>query len=185
MTPRARYETFLGAIKPDPRDVLYAPIASPPGPTLEVEARTPPGGGNPIPALQQQCLYEGVQGPQAADQAVRIAELAQTVDRGHFESVCSVDQTPAAVAIAREIRGMLGDSCLVRDIALPADCKVVDETLADEKPILPCSASATTDCYELVVDPGCTTSQHLRVRVTRSAPPAQDTMVNVRCRLPS
>jgi hypothetical protein len=105
------------------------------------------------------------------------------VPRGRFEEICDSDYTPDVLAIAREIRGMLGDSCLTREIALPADCEVFDQTPARETPIAPCNAARTTDCYVLVDDPACTTSHHLRVDVMRSAAPAADTMVSVRCRL--
>jgi hypothetical protein len=186
LTPIARYESFLASIKADVRDVLFAMIAGEPvAGGLEVEQRTPPGGGTPIPALAHACTWNGTNGPVVADPAVRMADMTRALPRGTFETLCTADDRPALLDIAHEIRGMLGDSCLVRDIALPADCQVVDETLTGGHAILPCSASATSDCYELVEDPACTTSQHLRIRVTRSAPAAPDTMVNVRCRLPS
>ncbi len=181
LTTRARYETFLAAIKPDPRDVMFAAIAGPPS-WVEVEPRRNPGGDT-APALASSCTYNAELGPRAADPAVRIEELARAVPRGRFESVCSADLNPAAFAIAREVRGLLGDACLTRDIALPADCEVTDQTLAGESALPPCSADAPTDCYQLVEDPACTTSSHLRVEVTRSAVPPADTMIAVRCRL--
>jgi hypothetical protein len=182
LTTRARYEAFLTTLKTDPREELFAAIAGPPT-WVEVELRTAPGGGTPISALAHSCKYNGENGPQVADPAVRIEDLARTVPRGRFESVCSLDLNAAAFGIAREIDGMLGDTCLTRDIALPADCEVADQTATGETVLPPCSAGTTTDCYRLVEDPACTTSSHLRVEVTRSAAPAADTMVAVRCRL--
>jgi hypothetical protein len=182
LTTRARYESFFASIKADRRDVLFMPIAA--GATsLTVEARTPPGGGTAIPALAHACQWQNGIGPAVADPAVRMLELTKHVSRGHMENVCTADYTPAQHAIAREIRSMLGDSCLTRDIRLPADCVVFDQTLAGEIEVPPCSATLVSDCYRLVDDPTCTTSQHLRVDVIRSAPPATDTMVAVRCRL--
>ncbi len=182
LVPRARYESFLETIKPNPRDVLFMPIAA--GATsLEVEPRTPPGGGTAIPALAHECQWMISNGPAVADPAVRMRDLTRAVVRGRMASVCNADLGPIVRDIAREIRGMLGDSCLTRDILLPADCRVYDETLDAATELQPCSTSTTTNCYSLVEDPACTTSQHLRVDVVRSTPPPADTMVAVRCRL--
>jgi hypothetical protein len=183
LTSRSRYLDFLSTVKSDRRDVLFTAIAGPANGQLEVEARSPPGGGMAIPALKHSCVYNGMVGVTVADPAVRIEDLAQGVARSLVLPVCDEDQTTNAHAIAREIRGMLGDSCLTRDIALPADCQVFDQTLTREIALAPCSAAKTTDCYRLVEDAACTTSQHLRVDVMRSAAPAADTMVAVRCRL--
>lgn len=183
LTARSRYEAFLSTLKSDPRDILVAAIAGDPG-VVEVEMRSPPGGGEPTPALAHACMYaESGGGPNAAAPAVRIHDLLSHLPRSRFESVCAADLVPAMTAVAREIRGMLGDTCLTRDIALPADCEVVDQTLAGETALPQCSATTTTDCYELVEDPACTTSQRLRVDVKRSTAPSADTMVAVRCKL--
>jgi len=182
LTLRTRYESFLQFIKPDHRNVLFGAIAAN-ATSLEVEARTPPGGGSAIPAAAHACVWNQSHGPAVADPAVRVAELTRVATRGWFESVCTPDYTNAALGLAREIRGMLGDSCLTRDIALPADCEVFDQTLATEQPIPVCTATRTMDCYQLVVDAACTTSQHLRVDVTRSSAPAADTFVAVRCQI--
>ena len=183
LTSRSRYETFLSAIKADPRDVLFAAIAGDLAP-FEVELRTLPGGGTAIPALVHSCSFiKGGGGAGAADPPARIHDLVQHVRRGRFESVCTSDLTPATVGIAREIRGMLGDSCLTREIALPADCVAFDQTRTSERELPPCSATTTTDCFQVVEDPACTTSHHLRVDVTRSVEPPADTMVAVRCKL--
>ncbi|HEX5063254.1 MAG TPA: hypothetical protein VFV99_27950 [Kofleriaceae bacterium] len=183
LTRRDRYEQFIAAVNGDARNVFYGAIAGGPVSELVVEARTPPGGGSAVPALQHVCLYTGMYGPQAADPAVRIQELTEVVPRGRFEPVCDVDLTVSSVAMAREIRGLLGDPCLTRDIASPADCVVADQTLSGETPIPPCSTQRTTDCYQLVDDATCTTVSHLRVDVTRSSPASADTMVSVRCRI--
>lgn len=174
LTTRARYEGFFASIKPDPRSTFFGAIAGPPT-WVEVESRPTPNG-EPISGLVHSCGY--------ADPAVRIEELARTVPRGRFESACSLDLNPAAFAMAREIDGMLGDTCLTRDIAMPADCEVADQTLAGETVLPPCSADTSTDCYQLLEDPACSTASHLRVEVTRGAAPAAGTMIVVRCRVP-
>ncbi len=182
LTARVRYEAFLAGVKSDKRDVMFGAIVAA-GSTIEVEPRTPPGGGTAIPALAHGCTWDMGQGPAVADPAIRIDELTRTVTRGRSESICTSDYTSAVQGFAREIRGMLGDACLTREIAMPADCKVFDQTLARESEVPPCSASRATDCYQLVEDAACTTSQHLRVDVTRSSAPAADTMIAVRCRM--
>ncbi|HEY5920509.1 MAG TPA: hypothetical protein VIV11_02510 [Kofleriaceae bacterium] len=185
LTLRTRYETFLRSVHGDPRDILLTAIAGAPGrgESLEVEARTPPGGGTAIPALKHTCRFNGALGAEVADPALRIKELTGAVPRGRFEDICDSDYMPDVLAIAREIRGMLGDSCLTRDIAVPADCEVFDQTLVREVEVPRCSTTRKTDCYQLVEDEACTTSHHLRVEVTRSGTPPADTMVAVRCRL--
>lgn len=181
LTPRARYTELLADLKADKRDVMFGAIIASAS-TIEVEARTPPGGGTAIPALAHACQWSDGQVSAVADAAVRIDELTRTVARGRSETICTADYTDAMRGFAREIRGMLGDGCLTREIALPADCEAFDQTLARETKLPPCSARRTTDCYQLVEDPACTTSHQLRVEVTRSSAPAADTMVAVRCR---
>jgi hypothetical protein len=170
------YVEFFRSLKRDDRDVLLTTIAGDSSP-FEV-ALTSIGGLTPAPALQNVCVAHDAINP-----SVRLAQLPAAFARGSFETICSLDLAPAVTSVARQIRGMLGDSCLARDIALPADCRVFDQTLASEIELSPCSAATTTDCYELVEDATCTTSQHLRIKVTRSAPPSADTMVAVRCRI--
>lgn len=183
LTSRARYESFLSALKADRRDILLAAIAGDPS-VVEVEMRSLPTGGSMLPTLAHACTFtEAEGGPGVANPAVRIHDLLAHAPRSRFESLCAGDLAPAATAIAREIRGMLGDSCLTRDIRMPADCEVFDQTPTGETQLPPCSATTTTDCYQLVEDPACTTSQRLRVEVMRSATPAADTMVAVRCKL--
>ena len=179
LTTKARYTSFFAGLKADPRNVLLASIAGPPTP-FEVELRTPPGGGTAVPGLAHSCTWNDASGPGVADPSVRRHELMQEHPRGTFELVCG-DLTPMAVSIAREIRGLLGDACLTRDIAMPADCAVFDERPSSKARILECDANRSVDCYQLVEDPACTTSQHLRIEVTRSAPPAADSMLAVRC----
>lgn len=176
--PVADYVTFFRGLKPDPRNVMVSTIVGDPSP-FEVELRTPPGGGlTTQPALSLVCApREGV------DPDPRLAQLPAQFARGSFESLCALDLAPAVTSIGRQIRGLVGDACLTRDIALPADCQVFDQTLAGETELPACDADVTTDCYRLVVDPACTTSQQLRLEATRSLPPPADTMVAARCRL--
>jgi hypothetical protein len=183
LTHEDRYTTFLDGIRPDRRDVFFGAIAGPPTP-FTVEQRTPPGGGSAVPALAHSCQYTAGDGSTSvADPAVRIEELTRNVARSRFELVCASDYTAVEIAMARELRGLLGDSCLTRDIAMPADCEVFDQTLTGETEVPPCATDVATDCYRLVADPACTTSQQLRIDVVRSVPAPAGTMVAARCRL--
>jgi hypothetical protein len=182
LTSSARYLSFLDGLKVDRRRILFGALTGPPAP-FEVELRTPSGGGTAISAIAHSCMWSSPNGPEVADPAVRIHDFTKMVPRGRAESLCMDDFTSPSLAMAREIRGLLGDACLTREIALPADCVVFDQTRTSELELPPCSAAQPTECFQLVEDPACTTSHHLRVEVTRSAPPPDDTMVLVRCRL--
>jgi hypothetical protein len=173
-----RYKDFLGSFKADAREELFAVIAGAPEP-VTVEARTPPGGGTPVPALAHSCSYQGANGTEVASPAVRMAELVATVPRGRFESVCEPNLEPAARSIARQIRTLLGDSCLPEPIATNIDCVVSDQRADGSERELPlCEAAG--DCYHLDIDPSCSASA-LRLVVKRASAPASDTMIAVRC----
>lgn len=180
LTERARYDTFFDTIKADPRDLLVTAIAGPPEP-VEVELRPAPGSTTAVPGLAHSCDFTGATGLEVADPAVRISELIGERPRGVFESVCNSNLTAAETSIARHVRNLVGDACLARDITLPADCRIFDQTLANERELPPCGGTVTADCHRLVEDPACIAGQHLRIEVTRSAPPPPGTMVAVRC----
>ena len=165
LAPIARYRDVLATIKPDPRDVVFAAIAGDPAP-ITVENRTPPGGGVMTPAVAHSCSWQIDNGTAVADPAVRMFELARTVRRGVAESVCAADLQPVARAIGREIRKLLGDTCL--QAPLVGDCKVVAETLTDEHEVT----------YDVVPDASCGGGARLQV----TTPPSADTMLSVRCR---
>jgi len=170
----SEYVAYLKGLKADPRDVMFGTLAG--DPLIEVEARTPPGGGTPIPALAVVCdALDWI------EPSVRLAQLPAQFRHGSFESVCTTDMHPAMTNLGRQLRNLIGDSCLARDIALPADCRVFDETLTTTRELSRCTETIATDCYRLVEDPVCIAGQHLRVDVTRSAPALPGTMVSVRC----
>jgi hypothetical protein len=151
LTHVAGHVAFLKSLKPDPRMVMVGAIVGDPRP-VDVELRSPPGSTTPIPALAHSCEYTDVSNSaEVADPAVRIAELAGSFDRNVVGSVCQQDVSAPLVAIARQINSMTGSPCLVRDIAMPADCVVTDD------------AGPVTD-YTLVTDPAmCPDGQHLRL----------------------
>ena len=176
LLPLSSFVSFFKGLKSDPRDVLVSTIAGDSNP-FEVTF-TSIGGSTPLHVVHNVCM-----GLDPINPSVRLAQLPAMFERGRFESICTTDLAPAVTSIARELRGMLGDACLTREIAIPADCKVFDQTPTRETELPPCSAQRTTDCYQLVEDASCTTSHHLRVDVTRSSAPATDVMIAARCRL--
>jgi hypothetical protein len=90
--------------------------------------------------------------------------------------------TAPAIGIAREIRGMLGDACLMRPIATPADCEAWDTRANGSLTPLPACSAAGGDCFRFVQDGTCS-GQGLRLEVVRVTPPPTDTMVSLRCKL--
>jgi hypothetical protein len=165
VAPLDRYRDVLTTVKSDPRDVMFATMAGDPTPVI-VELRTPPGGGAMIPALHHSCDYEGRNGLNVADPAVRMVDLASRVRRGSFETVCEPDFTPALHSLGHKVRMLLGDTCL--PVPPADDCKVFAQTLTDEHEV----------SFELVPDAACAGGVRLQV----STPAAADTMLSVRCR---
>ncbi len=165
VAPLDRYRQLLETIKSDPRDVIFATIAGDPTP-ITVEYRTPPGGGTMLPALAHTCENQATNGIEVADPAVRMADLTSRLRRGRFETVCASDYAPTLQSIGRQVRTLLGDTCL--PTPLVGDCKVVAETLGDEHEVP----------YELVPDASCGGGVRLKV----SMPTDAGTMLSVRCR---
>ena len=165
VAPLDRYHEVLETVKPDPRDVLFATIAGDPAP-ITIEYRTPPGGGTMTVALAHTCTSQSTNGTEAADPAVRMADLTTRVRRGVFETVCAPDYASTLQSIGREARALLGDTCL--PAPLVGDCKVFAESRSDEHEVP----------YQLVPDPSCGGGARLQV----ASPPSADTMLSVRCR---
>jgi len=168
LTHVADHVAFLKSLKPDPRMVMVGTIIGDPRP-VDIELRSPVGSPTQIPALAHSCEYTDVNNSnETADPAVRIAELAGSFDRNVVGSVCQQDVSAPLAAIARQIDSMTGSPCLVRDIAMPADCVVTDD------------AGPVTD-YTLAADPAmCPDGQHLRLE--RGGTPTGTTVVS--CTLP-
>jgi hypothetical protein len=155
---------FLHGVKVEPRDVLYAPIVGPATP-VTVELRASPGSTTQVPAIANVC------GAAIANPSVRITDFASHLPRSDVEStICQQDLSPALTSIARSIKNLLGEPCLVRDIAMPADCTVTDDTTG-----APLGFTLTPDATT------CPDGQHLRLALT-DAPPG--TWARVRCTLP-
>jgi hypothetical protein len=168
LTHLADENAFLDGLKPDPRMLMVGAIVGDPEP-VTVELRPPPGGGTPIPALGHSCQYTDFSNSaEVADPAVRDVELASMFDRHAVGTICQQDLSAPLVEIARQIDSMTGSPCLVRDIAMPADCTVSDD------------AGPVTD-YQLVADPAmCPDGQHLKLE--RGGTPSGATVVS--CTVP-
>jgi hypothetical protein len=166
---------MLGLIVADPTKVA-------------IELRTPPGGGTPLTALAHSCSYTGVNGPAVGDPAVRMASLLGTFPgRTKLTSVCSDQLAPATTDIGKSIKRLVGDACLEKPIAMPADCVAVDVRDSSPNtatPLPQCGAGVSGDCFDLVADASCTDGAALKLQVTRAQPPPADLWTTVRCTTP-
>lgn len=173
-------------LKPDPTQVLFAALIGDPA-TVTVEARVPPSGGAAINTLAHTCTYEGASGPEVADPGVRLAEVARHFSRRTVASICAQDISAPLADVARQVRGLAGDPCLTRAIALPPECIVREEvgTSSTQLPACDNGASSTNKpCYELVENlTSCTAGSHLAVRVEREAAPAANAVVVASCKI--
>jgi hypothetical protein len=175
----ASIESFAG----DPRNVLFAAIAGDKAP-VTVEPRTQTGGGETRSEIASVCSHTGENEFVSAQPGVRIGAATEAFRRHVLASSCADNYEEPMVAIARQIRSMIGDPCLATDIHVPADCEVADELVDGTRIVIPaCTSAVTEGCYTLVEDATCTTTQQLRVEVTRTGEPSPGAMVSVRCRL--
>ncbi len=183
LDPVARYGEFLRGLKSDPRQIFVATIAANPSP-LEVELRTPPGGGTAIPALAHSCSAQSTTGIEVGDPGVRIAEATRLLPRNaFFGDVCTKDYTEEMTAIARQIRQMVGDPCLNGPLPAGGDCKAFDIRGGTETELPACSSTVTINCWRVVPDAAnCAGDGNLELEVPRSSAPPVDTVVALRCR---
>lgn len=175
---------FFKSLKHDPRNILFGAIVGVAS-SLEVELRTPPGGGSAIPALAHACTWPAMMDAfDAADPAIRITDLASRFTRNRVQSVCGLDMTGAMTGLAREMRNMMArDACLARDIKIPAECTATETHGGGLETALPaCDGTQQFECWRLVSDPVCP-SQGLRLDIIRTQAPAPDVMTSLRCKI--
>lgn len=180
----ARYETYFKSLKADPNLFLFASIAGNVQP-FSVELRSPPAGGSAIPALAHSCTYAGAAGVEVADPAVRISELAGRFVRNSVSGICSNNISSQLVDIARQVRGLVGDTCITRAISTPYDCMVYDVVGSSSTQLPACNsgaASTNKPCHELITDVARCGSRP-RVVVQRADAPSPSTVVVARCRV--
>jgi hypothetical protein len=177
-------ENYASSLGPGAaRNVLFAAIAGDPAP-VEVQLVTPPGGGEPRPAIGSVCAGTATTQPVIAQPGVRIAAAAETFRRHVLASACADSYVDPMIGIARHIRSLIGDPCLTTDVALPVDCEAADELVDGPRITIPaCSDTMTEDCFTLVDDATCSTSHHLRVDVTRTTAAPIGSLLSVRCRM--
>ena len=189
------FSDFLVTLKGDPRKLMVAGVIGDPS-VVAVELRSPPGGGQLIPALGHSCMFSDPSGTQVADPGVRIASFLDGFP-GRFmrTSICDADLTSALAEIGDSTKKLIGDPCL--DTARLADsssapgiqpaCEVLDvrDSAPGESVVVPTCTAGPTSCFELVSDAAaCPASDdHLRLRVHRAEPVAEDTWTHVRCQL--
>lgn len=180
VTDIGRYATFLESVKADPHDVMFGAIAGTTTP-FAVEQQSPPGGGTPVNVVTHSCTYSGANGPEVADPPARLDHLAGTLRRGSLESVCG-DLANAMLAFGQRMNAMVGQPCLLQDIAMPVMCKAYDEVGGTQTELPMCSTTVTTDCFRVTEDAtACTSGQHLKLEVVRSSPAAAGTWTSLHC----
>lgn len=179
----------LANLKHDPRLLSVNALVGDPEP-VEVELRTPPGGGTPILAMAHSCAYNGTSGSNAADPGKRIETLLDAFPgqaSTALASVCSQDMAPALRIVSTAIKKTLGDTCIDTRSLLDTDpstpgvqpqCTAVD--IRDSDP------STEIDVpFDLVVDETICAwyPEHLRFVPHRTTEPTTDTWTHVRCKL--
>ncbi len=192
-------EPFVDALlaaKSDARMVMTAAIVGDAIP-VAVELGQPAGGGAAQPTLQHSCTFTTPTGSDVADPGIRIAGFLESFPgRNALTSICSDDLSNPLQMIGQSAARLMGGACL--DTAVLADasateagvqpsCEVVD--IRDSAPaaatLLPACSSGSPDCYEFIADvAACPAStDHLRVRIHRTAVVAEDSWTYVRCQL--
>jgi len=181
VAPVEPYAPWFKGLKARPEMVMFAALAGPTMP-FKVELRAPSGGGTAIPTLVESCTYTTSLGMAYAYPPVRLAQTVSHFGRNAFETVCNNDVTMQMDNIASHVKGLIGDTCLTRVIAMPPNCTVTDTNSTGTKSLPMCGSG---DCWTLVSDPAaCVSFDHLYVDIKRSAAPPPDTVTTVRCVVP-
>jgi hypothetical protein len=184
------HDFLLGLKGGDTSRVIVAGIvgASP----VEIEPRTPPGGGPDVPALKHSCMYTGANGPEVADPPARLeAFLDLFPERSTSSTICQQDLSGTLDQIGQLVIGAIGNVCVTSAVAdtdpeLPGvqyDCKVEEVVGEAVTPIPPCDGASTPTCWSLDADPAnCTMADHLKFVVHRgTATPDPTTVVRMKC----
>jgi hypothetical protein len=178
LTKVANYVSFFKGLKSDPNNVIVAAIAGVTTP-FDIELRTPPGGGSPIPALAHSCTYTDVMNAtQVADPAVRMKQFLDSFpNRSTFSTICQQDLSGGLTLIAQLLKTVIGSPCIDGKLAdvdpnTPGpqyDCSVSDVTKFGkpdqvEKVLPQCNnlttpaSSSNIPCWAIETDPKCTSS---------------------------
>jgi hypothetical protein len=189
----APYRSFLVGLKGDTRRVVVGAIMAPTTP-FSTELRSAPGGGTPVTALSHSCAYQGADGSNVGDPAVRMAEfLSLFPERSASSTICQQDLSGGLTAISQKISLSIGSPCLSVEIAdvepatvgIQPDCIVEDLLGATTTAIPACGSNGPATCWRLIPSAGtCTLADHLELVVTRAQAPDPATVTRMRCRLP-
>jgi hypothetical protein len=178
-------QALLAAKGGDARRVSFGVFAGTSALPIEVELRTPSGGGVATAAIKHSCEYPvSAGGMAAADPPIRLQALAVSIGaNATVTSVCADDLTPAAIEIGQGIKRLIGDTCLTRAV-VPETCLVVetrDSAPGAKTPIQPCADGVGGLCFSIVDDATCTSGPHKRLAITRSDAPAADAWITMSC----
>lgn len=190
MTDVVPYATFLKTLKGDTRLVATAAIMGNAMP-VAVELRTPPGGGTALPSLSHSCTYQGANGVEVADPAVRLQQfLGQFPNRNVSTTVCQQDLSGGLGQIGQLVTQSIGNPCITRQLAdvdpntpgLQPDC-VVEDIVGSTITRVPACGSAP--CWRFETDAvTCTVGDHLKLVIERGAAPDPTTVTTMRCAVP-
>jgi hypothetical protein len=177
------YVTFLKSLKTDPNKIIVAGIVGPPTP-VATELRAPTKGATPIPALAHSCTYNGGDGVEVADPAVRIKFfLDQFPNRSTFVQICQQDLSGGLTQIGELLKAVIGDPCIEGNLAdkdpntpgIQPDCSVSSvqniNTNNQTETLMPtCDATNSNQpCWHIVEDDanctGPTTPSHLSLKI--------------------
>jgi hypothetical protein len=183
------YVDFLKDLKGDPNAVMVSAIAG--APTVAIELRTPPGGGTAVPAVVHSCSYDGRNGAEVADPAVRLAELvAGFPARSALTSICDANLSAPLTTIGQAAKPMMGDPCVLTPLVdtslepgIQPRCDVVEGPVGAETQIPPCAPNQTGSCWTLVLDTAkCAgIADSLRLQITRPSTPTTQLYAHLRC----
>jgi hypothetical protein len=192
--PVAFYHDYLATLKGDARAVTVEVIAGTPTP-VAVELDAPTGQTVKIPALTHSCTYQGADGPEVADPAVRLTALAQMFpDHNAFATVCEQDLSGSLALLGQVAIEPLGNPCLSQTLAdadpntagVQHECTATDVTSTGSTAIPACDANKTPTCWELVTDTtSCIADDHLELVIHRptGSTPDPSTVTYLRCKI--
>jgi hypothetical protein len=202
------YVTFFKGLKSDPANVIVAGVLGPPEATNgqgmgeTVELRTPPGGGNAIPAVAHSCTYQGANGTEVADPSIRMRQFFDAFpNRSTFNTICQQDLSGAMTQIAQLLRTVIGSPCIEGNLAdvdpdtagPQYDCSVSDVSNFGKanqmEVVLPAcnnttspASSTNKPCWSIQTDlANCTAEPNLTLKIERSEAPPADTHVISYC----
>ena len=199
LTKISDYVSYFKGLKSDPNNVIVAAIAGVTTP-FEVEMRPPQGSTTPEPALAHSCSYtDPLMKTEYGDPAVRIKELLDSFpNRSTFSTICQQDLSGGLQLIAQLLKLVIGSPCIDGTLAdvdpntagNQYDCSVSDVTnygKADQQETVlpqcdhPDMTATNKPCWAIEMDPMCSTTSHLTLKVERAQAAVDSTHVVSYC----